>query len=86
VNEKVTGEVMVKLYKGSAKAVAMKSPYGLDHASFTTVGGYSFNVNASSGFIEIYSLQMKLANQIKKSKKALKIVKSKSPQGSKIFD
>lgn len=79
VNERVTGEVTIKLYKGSAKAVAMKSPYGLDHTSFTNVGGYSFNVNASAGFIEIYSLQMKLANQVmknhnKKSKKILKPV------------
>ncbi len=66
VNEKVTGEVVVKLYKGSAKAVATKSPYGLDHISFTNLGGYPFNVNASTGFVEIYTLQMKLANQIKK--------------------
>lgn len=66
VNEKVIGEVMVKLYKGSAKAVAMKSPFGLDHTSFNSLGGYPFNVNASAGFIEIYTLQMKLANQIKK--------------------
>lgn len=65
VNEKVTGEVTIKLYKGSAKAVAMKSIYGLDYTSFTNLGGYPFNVNASAGFIEIYSLQMKLANQIK---------------------
>lgn len=65
VNEKVTGEVTVKLYKGSAKAVAMESPYGLDHTSFTSIGGYEFNVNASAGFTEIYTLQMKLANQVK---------------------
>lgn len=65
VNEKVTGEVTVKLFKGSTTVVAMKSPFGLDHVSFTNVEGYDFNVNASAGFIEIYSLQMKLANQIK---------------------
>ena len=64
VNEKVTGDVTVKLYKGQAKAVAMNSPYGLNHASFNNNEGYNFNVNASAGFIEIYSLQMKLANQI----------------------
>lgn len=40
VNEKVTGEVTVKLFKGSAKAVAMKSPYGLDHTSFNNAEGY----------------------------------------------
>ncbi len=68
VNEKVTGEVTVKMYKGTAKAVAMKSPYGLGHTSFTKSGGYGFNVNASAGFIEIYSLQMKLANQQTKNK------------------
>jgi argininosuccinate synthase len=63
VNEKVTGEVTVKLYKGKATPVAMKSPNGLDHVSFNNNEGYGFNVNASAGFIEIYSLQMKLANQ-----------------------
>lgn len=64
VNLKATGEVTVKLFKGKADVVAMKSPYGLSHASFTNTGGYNFNVNASAGFIEVYSLQMKLANQI----------------------
>ncbi len=65
VNEKVTGEITVKLYKGSAKPVAMKSKYGLDHTSFNNTEGYGFNVNASAGFTEIYTLQMKLANQKK---------------------
>lgn len=69
INEKVTGEVTVKLYKGKADVVAMTSPNGLDHTSFS-LGGYPFNVNASAGFIEIYSLQMKLANQVKEAKKS----------------
>lgn len=67
VNEKVTGDVTVKLFKGNATVVALKSPYALAHASFNNDEGYGLNVNASAGFIEIYSLQMKLANQIKKS-------------------
>lgn len=66
VNEKVTGEVTLKLYKGNATVVAMKSPFGLDHTSFTNQDGYNFNVAASPGFIEVYSLQMKLANQVGK--------------------
>jgi len=65
VNEKVTGEVTIKLYKGMAKPVAMKSKYGLDHTSFNNAEGYGFNVNASAGFTEIYTLQMKLAHQKK---------------------
>lgn len=65
VNEKVTGEVTLRLYKGKADVVALKSPNALAYTSFNNDEGYAFNVNASAGFIEIYSLQMKLANQIK---------------------
>jgi argininosuccinate synthase len=64
INQKVTGEVRIKLYKGSTTVVAMKSPFGLSHTSFNNGEGYDFNVNASAGFIEIYSLQMKLANNL----------------------
>lgn len=63
VNEKVTGEVIVKLFKGKVDILAMKSPYGLPQTSFNNSEGYAFNVNASAGFTEIYTLQMKLANQ-----------------------
>ncbi len=66
VNERADGIVTIKLYKGLATVVAMNSPYGLNHASFTNVGGYNYNVNASAGFIEVYSLQMKMVNQMKK--------------------
>jgi len=68
VNQKVTGEVTVKLFKGKADMVAMKSPYALAHTSFNNGEGYPFNVNASAGFIEVYTLQMKLANQLPKVK------------------
>lgn len=69
VNEKVTGEVTIKLFKGNATVAALKSPYALEHASFNNKEGYGLNVNASAGFIEIYSLQMKLANQMGKKLK-----------------
>lgn len=69
VNEKVTGTVTLKLYKGMATVVAMQSSFALLHSSFTNVGGYNFNVNASAGFTEIYSLQMKLAQQVAKKGK-----------------
>lgn len=65
VNEKVTGDVTIRLYKGKADVVALKSPKALAYTSFANDEGYAFNVNASAGFIEIYSLQMKLANQVK---------------------
>ena len=64
VNERVTGEVTVKLYKGQATVTAVKSPYGLQYASFNNSEGYKFNTNCSAGFTEIHSLQMKLWNQL----------------------
>lgn len=67
VNQKVTGTVQIKLFKGKADVVTFVSTFGLDHTSFTSHGGTPFNVNASAGFTEIYSLQMKLANQIAKA-------------------
>ena len=65
VNKRVTGEVTVKLYKGQATVVAVKSKFGLGYASFNNDVGVNFNTNCSAGFIEIYTLQMKLWNQMK---------------------
>jgi argininosuccinate synthase len=64
VNKRVEGTITLKLYKGAVTVVALKSPYGLKHASFNNKEGYQFNVNASAGFTEIYTLQMKIANDI----------------------
>ncbi len=66
VNKKVNGEVTIKLFKGKADVVAVDSEDGLSYSSFNNDDGYAFNVNASAGFTEIYTLQMKLANQRKK--------------------
>jgi argininosuccinate synthase len=66
VNDKVTGEVQIRLYKGNTTVVTIKSPNALEYASFNNDEGYNFNVNTSAGFIEIYTLQMRLANQIGK--------------------
>lgn len=63
VNQKVTGKVTVELFKGRATIVAVDSAYGLGHSSFSTRSGHPFNVNSSAGFIEIYTLQMRLAKQ-----------------------
>ena len=69
-NERVEGEVTVRLFKGQATVVAMESPYALSFASFNNAEGYNFNVNASAGFIEVYTLQMKIANQIARLREA----------------
>lgn len=69
VNEHVTGEVKIKLFKGNTTVIAVTSQYALDYASFNDKEGYDLNVNTSAGFIEIYSLQMKLANHLRRQSK-----------------
>lgn len=69
INEKVKGTVTIRLFKGNTTVVAVTSPYALDHVSFNNNEGYDLNVNASAGFIEIYTLQMKLANQVARQQK-----------------
>ena len=63
VNEQVTGTIGVKLYKGSARVVTRESPnaiYDAALAGFAESGGL-FAQTASPGFIELWSLQSRLA-------------------------
>ncbi|HLD96869.1 MAG TPA: argininosuccinate synthase, partial [Candidatus Nanoarchaeia archaeon] len=58
MNEKVTGTVRLKLYKGNAEVIALESPNALyDLKLATFMKDYTFNQNASPGFIELWSLQ-----------------------------
>ncbi|MBI2145531.1 argininosuccinate synthase [Candidatus Woesearchaeota archaeon] len=70
LNRKVTGTVTVRLFKGSAEAVAVETQNALyDSRLSTFMKDMSFNQNASAGFIELYGLQMKLAKQVEKKNK-----------------
>jgi argininosuccinate synthase len=63
VNERVTGTIGLKLYKGTAQVVTRSSPnavYDASLASFAASGGL-FAQAASPGFIELFSLQSRLA-------------------------
>ncbi|HEY3944817.1 MAG TPA: argininosuccinate synthase [Solirubrobacteraceae bacterium] len=63
VNERVTGTIGVKLYKGSARVVTRSSPnavYDASLATFADSGGL-FSQNAAPGFIELWSLQSRMA-------------------------
>jgi len=68
VNMRVEGEVTVELFKGNTNVVAMKSPFMMAHASFNVKEGYKYNTNASAAFTEVYTLQMKIANEIARKK------------------
>jgi argininosuccinate synthase len=63
VNERVSGTIGVKLYKGHARVVTRSSPnavYDASLASFAESGGL-FSQSASPGFIELWSLQSRMA-------------------------
>jgi argininosuccinate synthase len=66
-NEYVTGEATVKVYKGSATVVARTSPYALYDQSLASFGesGGEFSQDASPGFIELFTLQSRMAHRIR---------------------
>lgn len=62
VNQKVSGLVTVKLFKGQAEVVVVETANTIfDEKLATFMKNDTFNQNASAGFIEIYTLQMRLA-------------------------
>lgn len=61
---RVSGEVKVKLYKGSIQIVGRKSPLSLYDLNLATYEAWSsFNQRLSIGFIEIWGLQTRIANE-----------------------
>lgn len=65
INEKVSGTVTVRLFKGTAEVVAVDTANTIfDEKLATFMKNDAFNQNASTGFIEIYTMQMRMA-QIK---------------------
>jgi len=67
VSAQVTGTIGLRLYKGSVRVVTRRSPnavYDADLASFAESGGL-FSQTASPGFIELWSLQSRMAHRIR---------------------
>ncbi|HYP56355.1 MAG TPA: argininosuccinate synthase [Solirubrobacterales bacterium] len=67
VSAQVTGTIGLRLYKGSVRVVTRSSPnavYDADLASFAESGGL-FSQEASPGFIELWSLQSRMAHRIR---------------------
>ncbi|MBS1880924.1 MAG: argininosuccinate synthase [Actinobacteria bacterium] len=67
VNARVSGEIGIRLYKGSVRVVTRSSPnavYDASLASFAESGGL-FSQQASPGFIEIWSLQSRMAHRLR---------------------
>ncbi|MGI8438641.1 MAG: argininosuccinate synthase [Thermoleophilaceae bacterium] len=67
VSEHVTGTIRLRLYKGKASVVARSSPYALYDAALAGFGesGGLFSQQASPGFIELWTLQSRMAWRVR---------------------
>ena len=68
-NERVTGTIGIKCFKGTARVVTRSSAnavYDAALATFDTSGGL-FSQNASPGFIELWTLQSRMAHRLRQS-------------------
>jgi len=67
-NDKVSGKTTVRLYKGTAETVAVETPNTIFEEKLATfMASSAFNQNASPGFIELFTLQMRLAQRGEKT-------------------
>ena len=69
--ENVTGEVKIKLFKGSMQIIGRNSPNSLYNKNLANYNiKTSFNQSYSKGFIELYGLQTVMYNNLKAPKKS----------------
>ncbi len=82
-NEVVTGEVTLKLYKGSVTPVARRSRYALYDRSLASFGeeGAQFSQDASPGFIELFTLQTRMARRVRSRERLERRQSGPGPEG-----
>ena len=70
-NAQVTGTIGLRLYKGSARVVTRASPYAVYDAQLATFSesGGLFSQAAAPGFIELWSLQSRMAWRVRESER-----------------
>jgi argininosuccinate synthase len=63
----VTGEVRLKVYKGSSHVVGRKSPHQLYQLSLATYGkGDAFDQSAAAGFIKLWGMGVRTSAQVQR--------------------
>jgi argininosuccinate synthase len=65
-NATVTGTAKVRLYKGRAMAIGAQSPNSLYDSKLASFSMEGYDVTAARGFIDLFGLPMKVAQQAKK--------------------
>ena len=62
IQQRVTGTIRLKLYKGDCRVVGRKSAFALyDHGLATYDAGDTFDHSAAEGFIKIWGLPVETA-------------------------
>ncbi|MDN5352221.1 MAG: argininosuccinate synthase, partial [Clostridiales bacterium] len=84
--EHVTGDVKLKLFKGSCTAVASQSPYSLYSEDYVTFGEDEvYNQYDAEGFINLFTLPMKIKAMMEQSVTGQGFVIEDS-EGTKIYE
>lgn len=66
INQVVTGEVEIKLYKGMCTTIGSKSPYSLYNEAYVTFGEDEvYNQKDAAGFIQLFTLPLTLRAMMK---------------------
>jgi argininosuccinate synthase len=65
-NATVTGSAKVRLYKGRAMAIVAGSPHSLYDTKLASFSMEGYDVTAARGFIDLFGLPMKVAEQAKR--------------------
>lgn len=75
--ERVTGKVKIKLFKGSMNVVGRESDYSLYESALSTYSSSStFNQRSSEGFIEIWGLASRTARVLSRKIRSLTVGRS----------
>jgi len=67
-NQVITGEVTVKLYKGTAMAIEASSPHSLYDPQLASFAMQGYDVTAARGFIDLFGLPMQVRGAKQKFK------------------
>ncbi len=84
VQQRVTGTVRLKFYKGDCRGVGRKSPFSLyEHGLATYDEGDRFDHSAAEGFIKIWGLPVETAAKTARRNEAARSAEQPVAQAAK---
>lgn len=67
INERVTGEVMLRLYKGSATVSGRRSPYALYSEDLASFDSKTFDQSEMAGMVKVHGMQARMYHTVRNS-------------------